>query len=101
MPNNAKVTHYNNLPGLFPDKFKVYIREDQIRSDFYLDIWVSRIMAHNLHYTGYDEISIINNYLQRNHDYRTGIDSANGNALILGDDVEGNSAISLFTENNK
>ena len=26
MPNNAKVSNYNNLPGLFPDKFKVYIQ---------------------------------------------------------------------------
>lgn len=25
MPNNANVSNYNNLPGLFPDKFKVYI----------------------------------------------------------------------------
>ena len=25
MPNNAKVINYNNLPGLYPEKFKVYI----------------------------------------------------------------------------
>ena len=25
MPNNAKVSDYNNLPGLYPEKFKVYI----------------------------------------------------------------------------
>ncbi len=25
MPNNAKVSNYNNLPGLYPEKFKVYI----------------------------------------------------------------------------
>ena len=25
MPNNAKISHYNNLPGLYPEKFKVYI----------------------------------------------------------------------------
>lgn len=25
MPNNAKISNYNNLPGLYPTKFKVYI----------------------------------------------------------------------------
>lgn len=25
MPNNAKISYYNNLPGLYPEKFKVYI----------------------------------------------------------------------------
>ena len=25
MPNNAKISHYNNLPGVYPEKFKAYI----------------------------------------------------------------------------
>jgi hypothetical protein len=29
MPNNATVSHYNNLPGLYPEKFKVYIAPGQ------------------------------------------------------------------------
>lgn len=47
------------------------------------EIWVGRIKASNL---GGDEVSLINNYFNKNHDYRNDMPSPPGRALIYIDD---------------
>ena len=45
------------------------------------DIWVGRLLAHNLTLSGDSEVSLLQNYFRRNHEYRTSGVSGSGHGL--------------------
>ncbi|MBN1542819.1 hypothetical protein JW992_11790 [candidate division KSB1 bacterium] len=58
---------------------------DQRRGNLSLEIWVSRIAAHNLYLLG-DETEVVRAYLKKNHEFRHGIYQPVRRALIYNDD---------------
>lgn len=53
------------------------------KSQFMAEIWISRIMAHNLDIPGKNEAQIINDYFERNHNYRVAADKVASKAFML------------------
>jgi len=53
------------------------------KEQYKADIWVSRIMAHNLDIHGKDEAQIINEFFDCDHKYRTGEQKVSDKAYIL------------------
>lgn len=57
---------------VYPDETKKWDYSTiENKTQYHAEIWVSRIMAHNLN-IGEDEAKIINNFFEWNHKYRTG-----------------------------
>jgi hypothetical protein len=77
-PNVAKCYKYSSC-DTFINEYIVYLDEEEKewnysqignKNQFKAEIWVSRIMAHNLKIPGKGEAQIINEYFERNHNYR-------------------------------
>ena len=75
----------------FKDEYIVYFDEEkewdysaiEDKEQYQAEIWVSRIMAHNLNIPGKDEVQIINDFLYRDHLFRTGEISVSDKAYLL------------------
>ena len=53
------------------------------KAQYDIEIWVSRIMGHNLDISGKDEVQIIKDYLTKNHAYRSGMFAVADCAYVL------------------
>jgi len=77
--------YYMDLNGTFEDTTSngVY---DSHTGDVSPEIWVGRLTASPLTFDGADEVSLLQNYFQKNHLYRRGLLSLDHRALIYVDD---------------
>lgn len=76
----------------FSDRYIVYLDEDKKwdysqvadKGQYEIEIWVSRIMGHNLAIPGANEASVIRDYFEWNHLYRTGHADIADKANLIG-----------------
>ncbi len=72
--------------SMFADEYKVYLNiiDNQFdRLNFNAQIWISRISAQNLYYSGFSSSDIINTYFERNHNYRQGRYSPDKSLVLI------------------
>lgn len=77
--NVAEITQYSSC-GIFQDEYLVSFDKEKEwdyqsitnKSQYSIEIWVARIMGHNLSIPGKTEIDILNDYFNWNHTFRTG-----------------------------
>ena len=77
--------YYMDLDGDFGDDDTDGLY-DSHTGDTQPEIWTGRLTAGNLTLDGADEVSLLNNYFNKNHLYRTGQLTANQQALVYVDD---------------
>jgi len=75
--------YYMDLDGNWTDSDRDGILDTHSGRKVAPEIWVGRIKASNL---GEDEVSLVNNYFARNHQYRSGLLSVPKRALMYIDD---------------
>ena len=77
--NVTEITQYSSC-GTFQDEYLVSFDKEKEwdyqsitnKSQYSIEIWVARIMGHNLSIPGKTEIDILNDYFNWNHTFRTG-----------------------------
>jgi len=77
--------YYMDLDGDWIDSDSDGKYDDHTGS-LHADIWVGRLLAHTLTYWGADEVTLLNNYLGKNHRYRKGSLRLEDKALAYLDD---------------
>jgi len=90
-PPNVVECHLYPSCETFKNEYMVYLDEDkewdygeiENKVQYKAEIWVSRIMAHNLKIPGKTEVQIINDFLDWNHDYRNGNLKVSSKAYML------------------
>lgn len=91
MPPNVVETHLYPSTRTFINEYIVYLDETkkwnyneiENKTQYQAEIWVSRIMAHNLNIPGKDEAQIINDFLDWDHKYRTQHQDISNKVYIL------------------
>jgi hypothetical protein len=76
---------YMDMDGIFADMDMNYMYESHT-GDVMPEIWVGRLTAGPLTLGGANEVSLLQNYFRKNHDYRTGATLLNNRALVYIDD---------------
>jgi uncharacterized repeat protein (TIGR02543 family) len=90
-PSNVAECHEYSTCEIFSNQYLVYLNEEEEwdywdienKNQYEIEIWVSRIMAHNLDIPNKDEPEIINDYLEWNHKFRKGDKDVENKAYIL------------------
>ncbi len=90
-PPNVIECHTYPSCETFMNEYIVYLDEDkewdystiEDKEQYKAEIWVSRIMGHNLEIPGKTEAEIINDFLLSDHLYRTGQVSVSAKAYLL------------------
>lgn len=88
--NVTEVTQYSSC-GIFQDEYLVSFDKElewdyqsiTNKSQYSIEIWVARIMAHNLSIPGKTEINILDDYFSWNHTFRTGGQEINSSCYLL------------------
>ena len=91
MPMNVAEVHLYSSCETFYDEFIVYLNETKKwnyntiknKTQYQAEIWVSRIMAHDLDISGKNESQLINGFFSWDHSYRTGQESVSDKAYLL------------------
>jgi PKD repeat protein len=89
-PNVVEVHLYPSCQDFY-NEYIVYPNETrkwdygqiENRTQYKAEIWVSRIMAHNLKVIGKNETDMINEFFDWDHSYRTGVYDVSSKAYIL------------------
>ena len=98
---NGTMTHqefpidlfYMDLDGIFYDIDTDGLYDTHYGSK-YPEIWMGRLTASPLSYNGANEVDLLINYFNKNHQYRTGVLTTNNRALVyVDDDWESSSVI--------
>ena len=105
-PPNVAECHLYSSCETFSDQYLVYFDESEEwdysniedKDQYQIEIWVSRIMAHNLDIPDQDESEIINDYLEWNHGFRNGEEDIESKAYILNSGAGYNDQNMDFTE---
>ncbi len=77
--------YYMDLDGVFTDSDSDGMYDDH-SGDMFPEIYVGRLTASTMTLSGADEVSLIQNYFRKNHEYRQGLFRANYRGLMFVDD---------------
>lgn len=88
------IAHCYKFPSCdtFRNEYIVYLDQEaeewnysqiENKTQFKAEIWVSRIMAHNIKIPGKNEAEIISDYFERDHNFRIGVNSVSSKGYML------------------